>query len=61
MKRPDFASIIQRGTFNIPGSVFYLQASFESVFAERREVKMLRGTEHALINITFIRYQAQIY
>lgn len=37
MKRPDFSSVIQRGTFNIPQPISYLQASFESVFAERRE------------------------
>lgn len=37
MKGPDFSSIIQRGTLNIPGPISYLQASFESVFAERRE------------------------
>lgn len=37
MKRPDFSSVIQRGTFNIPRPISYLQASFESVFAEGRE------------------------
>lgn len=61
MKEQDFASIIQRGAFNIPGSISYLQASFERVFAERREGRMPRRTEHALINIIFIRDQAQAY
>lgn len=37
MKGPDFSSVVQRGTFNIPGPISYLQASFESVFLERRE------------------------
>lgn len=59
MKGPGFASIIQRGAFNIPGSISYLQASFESVFAERREEKMPRGTEHA--PIIFVRDQAQTH
>lgn len=59
MKGPDFASVIQRGAFNIPGSISYLQASFENVFAERREGEMPRGTEHAPINVIFIRDQAQ--
>lgn len=30
-------SVIQRGIFNIPWPISYLQASFVSVFAERRE------------------------
>lgn len=37
MKRPDFSNVIQRGTFNIPQTISYLQASFEGVFADRRE------------------------
>lgn len=37
MKRADFSCVIQRGTFNIPQAISYLQASFVSVFAERRE------------------------
>jgi len=59
MKGPDFASIIQRGAFNIPGSISDFHASSESVFAERREGKMPKGREHAVINIIFIRDQAQ--
>lgn len=37
MKRPDLSSVIQRRTFHIPQPIYYLQASFESDFAERQE------------------------
>lgn len=58
MKGPDFASSIQRGAFNIPGSISYLQASFERVCREKGRQDAKR-TEHALI--IFIRDQAQAY
>lgn len=46
MKRPDFSSVIQRGTFNIPWPISYHRQPLRVPL--QREEKMLRRKEHVL-------------